>query len=201
MAADFARQRSAATVAAVVFLLLTGTSCERAADPPPQPLAASSPAFQFAQQIGWLHGACLAMTDPNVVAGTRAVLVLMDDPQKTQEVRIGKRTESPESCQPLMEGRKAINAKPGTFFYLLEGGTIDSTDMGFGIVAPPAKPVLANGAISIDLDQNGHSVVFSSCATSEGIKFTVWNDKAYQGTPRWSGYYYLDYDSKPNCPK
>ena len=72
--------------------------------------------------------------------------------------------------------------------------------MGFGIVTPPANPVVVNGLAQADLDKEGHSEVFSSCATSEGIKFAVWTGQPYRGEPRWSGYYYLGYDSKPTCP-
>jgi len=99
-----------------------------------------------------------------------------------------------------MQGRAAVNAKPGMFFYTLATGSIDSADMGFGIVAPPANPKVVNGLARVDLDQNGHSEVFASCATTEGIKFPVWTERAYQGEPRWSGYYYLDYESQPTCP-
>jgi hypothetical protein len=99
-----------------------------------------------------------------------------------------------------MEGRAAINSKPGIFFYTLESSGIGSTEMGFGIVAPPAEPEVVNGLARVDLDRDGQDEVFSSCATTEGIKCAVWTDKAYEGEPRWTGYYYLDYDTTPNCP-
>jgi hypothetical protein len=72
--------------------------------------------------------------------------------------------------------------------------------MGFGIVAPPANPEIVNGLARIDLDQDGRGEVFSTCAATEGINFEVWTEKAYEGEPRWSGYYYLDYESTPTCP-
>ena len=100
----------------------------------------------------------------------------------------------------LMEGRAVMNAKSGMSFYQLEAGSVGTADMGFGIVNPPAKPSLVNGVAQVDLDQDGHHVVFSSCATTEGIRFAAWTDKAYQGNPRWSGYYYMDYEMKPTCP-
>lgn len=93
-----------------------------------------------------------------------------------------------------------MNAKRGVSFYKFETGNISPTDMGFGIVKPPVNPAIVNGLARVDLDQDGHSEVFSSCATTEGIKFAVWTEKAYQGEPRWSGYYYLDYETKPTCP-
>jgi hypothetical protein len=93
-----------------------------------------------------------------------------------------------------------MNAKPGISFYALETESVGSTDMGIGIVEPPASLAVVNGLARVDLNQDGQSEVFSSCATSEGIKFAVWTGKAYQGEPRWSGYYYLDYDLRPTCP-
>ena len=93
-----------------------------------------------------------------------------------------------------------MNAKPGMSFYTLDTGSVGSTDMGLGIVASPANLAVTNGLARVDLDLDGHSEVFSSCATSEGIKFAVWSEKAYHGEPRWSGYYYLDYEMNPTCP-
>jgi hypothetical protein len=64
-----------------------------------------------------------------------------------------------------------------------------------------AQPnVVVNGLVQVDLNHDGQSEVFSSCATSEGIKFAVWTGKAYQVEPLWSGYEYLGYDLQPTCP-
>jgi hypothetical protein len=82
----------------------------------------------------------------------------------------------------------------------LEAADVSSTDMGIGIISPPPSLEVVNGMARVDLDQNGRHEVFSSCATREGVKFAVWTDKAYEGEPRWSGYYYLDYETTPNCP-
>lgn len=191
-------QRAAGRCAVVLLLLGVAVACGRVSEQ--ESHSASSVPFPFAERIGWLHGPCLAIANPNLVAGTPIVLVLTGEPQKVQQARIGERTESPKKCQALMQGRAAVNAKPGMFFYTLETGTIDSANMGFGVVAPPTNPEVVSGVVRMDLDQNGHGEVFSSCATTEGIKFAAWTEKAYQGQPRWSGYYYLDYESQPTCP-
>jgi len=122
------------------------------------------------------------------------------DPQKVQQARSLEPTTAPTTCKALIQGRAATNAKPGISFYALEAGSVSSTDMGIGIVEPPASLAVVNGLAQVDLDQDGQSEVFSSCTTSEGIKFAVWTGKAYQGQPRWSGYYYLGYDLQPTCP-
>jgi hypothetical protein len=72
--------------------------------------------------------------------------------------------------------------------------------MGFGIVAPPASPEVVNGLARVDLDRNGQVDVFTSCAATEGIKFNIWSGKAYEREPRWSAYYYVDYEMTPTCP-
>jgi hypothetical protein len=126
--------------------------------------------------------------------------VILGEPQKVQQSRIQQQTYSPEICKALMPGRAAGNAKPGIFFYALETGSVSPSDMGFGIIAIPANPVVVNGLAKVDLDQDGRDEVFSSCASSEGIKLSVWTEKANQGEPRWSAYYYLDYDTEPTCP-
>ncbi len=188
----------------MVVLLVLGAvvACGRGSEPKPQPQpqpTAGVP-LPIAERIGWLHGPCLAIANPKLAGGTPLTLVLTGEPQTVQQARIGERTVSPERCQALKEGRAAVNAKPGVFFYTLEAGSLDATAMGFGVVPPPAQPEIVSGLARVDLDQNGRREVFSSCATTEGIKFAVWADKAYEGEPRWAAYYYLDYESPPTCP-
>jgi hypothetical protein len=190
--------RSVLRCIAAALLLTFAVACDRLSEQKPQ---ASPPVpFPFAARIGWLHGACLAIANPNLAGGTPVVVVITGEPQKVEQARIGERTDSPQKCQALLEGRAAFNAKPGMIFYTLESGGIERTNMGVGVVAPPTNAEVVGGLVRMDLDRNGHGEVFSSCATTEGIKFAVWTGKAYQGEPRWSGYYYLDYESQPNCP-
>lgn len=183
---------------AIPVLIAAAISCGRKSEPGLP--AATVAAFSFAEGIGWLHGPCLAITNASLARGTPVALVIMAEPQAVQPARIQEPTNSPAACQALMEGRGAVNAKPGMTFYTLEAAGLASTDMGFGIIAPPANPVVVNGMAQADLDRDGHSEVFSSCATSEGIKFAVWTGQPYRGEPRWSGYYYMDYDTKSTCP-
>jgi len=181
----------------VPILAMVAISCACLRDPG---RAAVSEAFSYDQRIGWLHGRCLAISNPNLTPGTTVVVVITGEPQTVERAQIQGQTDSSEACKALMPERAKVNAKPGIFFYALESEKIANTDMGIGIVAPPANPTVVNGLARVDLDRDGGSVVFSSCATSEGMKFGVWTDNAYQGKPRWSGYYYLGYDLTPNCP-
>jgi hypothetical protein len=185
-------------LAAIGALLAAAAACGGASERD-QRKAVAAP-FPFNERIGWLHGPCLAILNADLASGTPVALVIMGEPQRIQQARVKERTTSGATCHVLMDGRAAMNAKAGTFFYALDAGNLESTAMGFGIIAPPASPEVVNGLARVDLDQNGQAEVFSSCATSEGIKFNVWTGKRDEGEPRWSGYYYVDYDITPNCP-
>ncbi len=186
-----------ALVAAIPILELTAVSCGHG-NGQGQPAAAEP--FSYDQRIGWLHGRCLAISNPKLVTGTPVAVIIAGEPQRIEQARIQQPTDSSTTCSALLPPRAKSNATPGTTFYALDASKIEPTDLGFGIVSPPAQPEVVNGVARIDLNRNGHPVVFASCSTSEGIKFTAWTDKAYQGEPRWSKYYYMGYDLTPNCP-
>jgi hypothetical protein len=176
---------------AAAFLLIVGSmACRQGKGPE---------VFPFDRRTGWFHGACLAISDPNLARGTAINLVVMGEPQRVIEGRVGEQISSAASCAPLTEGRRNQNAKPGTSFYGLEGTELGASDMGIGIVAPPQKPVVVNGLAKTDLNSDGRPEIFSSCTTTEGINFAVSTEKPYQGTPLWSAYYYLGYDLEPTC--
>lgn len=175
----------------LAIIAIVVASCSPASEP-----AAKAAAFDFNKQIGWLHGPCFAIAS-EFAAGTPLTLVIAGEPQKVEEAKVQAKTDS--NCPALLEDRAALNKKSGATFYALEGALTPS-DMGFGIVMPPATPAVLNGNAQVDLDGDGKPEVFTSCATSEGVRFAVWSEKAYQGEPRWSAYYYLGYDLTPTCP-
>jgi hypothetical protein len=179
--------------AATLLLIVVGMGCRQGRE------ATKPEVFPLDRRTGWFHGACLAMSDPNLARGTAVNLVVMAEPQRVLQGRIGEKKSSAASCAPLTEGRRSQNAKPGTSFYGLEGTELAATDMGIGIVTPPQKLVVVNGLAQTDLNSDGLPEVFSSCTTTEGINFTVSTEKPYQGNPLWSGYYYLGYDMEPTC--
>jgi len=185
---------------AILILLIAAVSCRKEIETRQPAAAAAGVGFPFTERIGWFQGPCLAISNQHLARGTSVALVITGEPQKLQQARSLEQTTAPETCKALMQGRAKMNAKPGIFFYALEAGSVGSTDMGIGIVEPPAGLAVINGMAQVDLDQDGQSEVFSSCATSEGIKFAVWTGRAYRGELRWSGYYYLDYDLQPTCP-
>jgi hypothetical protein len=177
---------------------------------PPAPLhsTASTPAAAatgstewLAERIGWFHGRCLVIANAHVNPGANVWLVLTTNPQTVAVSKIGPATNSSDICKPLLEDRADENAKPGVAFYSIEAPALQPTDMGIGLVDSPAKPVILNGVAHVDFDNRGHAAAFSSCATTEGVQFSLWDGVPYRGTPRWTGYYYLGYESSPNCPR
>lgn len=182
---------------ATLIVILAMTSCHQVSEPARH--STNREAFPLERRIGWFHGRCFAISDANLARGTTVDLVVMGEPQTVRQAKVGEQTSSAASCPPLMEGRRRQNARAGTSFYRLKETKLTATDMGIGILAPPHKPTVVNGLAETDLNSDGQHEVFSSCATTEGIKFAVWTQRPYQGTPLWSTYYYLGYDMNPTC--
>lgn len=198
MATDVRRGRSRRITGSFLLVAAVASACAGAKE---GAQTKSSPRpFAFDQRIGWLDGPCLAIADSGLAIGTVLAVVLTDEPQSVRRAQLGAPTDAATTCRALLPGRAAMNAKPGMFFYDVTGDSIDTDVMGIGIVSPDTTPAIVGGAAQADLDEDGVREVFSSCATSEGIRFNVWSDQANKGSPRWSGYYYLDYDTTPNCP-
>jgi hypothetical protein len=183
---------------ALPILIVAAVSCGRVSEA--QHPAGAGEAFSYADRIGWFHGPCLAISNPKLTSGTPVGLVVTGAPQRIERTRIVAQTDSSEICKALLPGRMKQNTKSGATFYSLDAGTLAATDMGIGIVSPPADLAVAEGLAGADLAKDGKKKVFSSCATSEAIKFNVWSEKAYRGEPLWSSYYRLDYDVTPTCP-
>ena len=51
-----------------------------------------------------------------------------------------------------------------------------------------------------DMAKDSKLDIHTSCATSEGVMFSVLVCVAYTGKPGWSDDYYLGYDSEISCP-
>ena len=175
----------------ILLLSLTSFSCGRS--------ELRAVTFKFNERIGWLHGPCLAIADANLKAGTPVTLVVMGEPPKILNAAVQESTASAATCPALAEERAAMS-KPGNTFYSLQGRTIGLTEMALAIIGSPAMPTVENGVAKVDLNQDGHSEIFTSCASSEGINFYVWTDEPYRGEPQWTKYYYLGYDLVANCP-
>lgn len=144
--------------------------------PPPEPWA-------FSRQVGVVSGACFAIRNPSLAAGTPLHLVNAMPPQSDTAARV-----------------------EGT------GGTCASGELSAFRVAPQAGPVPAigivgfggslqsdGGMLSADLDGDGQREYFRACTSSEGVHLTIWTGKPLTGRLRWHGYQALGYDVEPDC--
>jgi hypothetical protein len=70
--------------------------------------------------------------------------------------------------------------------------------IGIAVVRPPGRTAAARGP-GVDLDGDRKPEHFRMCASFEGLHFTVWSGEPLKGTLRWHHYYYLGYDTEPDC--
>jgi hypothetical protein len=148
--------------------------------------------------VGWLHGNCIAVKNPEVLSGTRLVVVRLDNGQEIVPSEILRKASDEEECYALTEDRRKVNTDGGLHFYTV---TADKPiELGIGVIQMENDTTFTETKI-VDLNGDGSQDTFSQCATSEGIQFSVWDAAAYESNLIWSGYYYLGYDTEANCPE
>jgi hypothetical protein len=188
----------------VLFIGLYGISaCDHnsvQSDARDVPTTQDSTNFDFSQDAGWVHGNCLAIKH-DLTPGTMLTLVFADPPQKTVRSKIITKAETGADCYMLSDDRKAINQAEDRKFYILDRPEAGADFIAIGIVSDSAKFSVKNHTLMSDLDEDGQYEAYSVCATSEGMKFYIWPEQAYQGEPLWTDYYYLGYDLTPTCPE
>ena len=72
---------------------------------------------------------------------------------------------------------------------------------GLGIINPNENIRVKNKLASFDINGDEKLEFFRSCTSSEGVHLTIWKGKPLQGKRIWHAYYYLGYDTEPNCKK
>ncbi|MDH2433396.1 hypothetical protein QCD60_12520 [Pokkaliibacter sp. MBI-7] len=142
------------------------------------------------QQLGWLHGQCLAIKNAGLVAGSKVQLVLLDEPQTTISGTVESKVTDSSQCFALMDDRRKVNQAAGYQFYRV--ATTEPVELAIGRVSDEQIRLTEP-----DL-RNAH---FSYCSTGEGVQFSVWPVQAYQDKPLWRGYYYTGYDTEADCPE
>jgi len=67
-------------------------------------------------------------------------------------------------------------------------------------IAGFSGPLIRRGRIiTADLDHDGIPEYFRACTSAEGVHFTIWSGAPLAGRRRFHRYYYLGYDTEPNC--
>jgi hypothetical protein len=181
-------------------LLVVAMTCackgKDSAPPAPPPTAtASSVAARpepLEMRLGWVTGVCLATANKSLASGSPIVVVSLDDRAPIVTGTIGGGTTSADTCPALLQDRRKQNESTWSFYELKLPAPVD---LGIGVTGE-AKLVAGR----LDLTGDGAPETFTQCASSEGVWFRVWRGPAYQGTPLWSGYYYLGYDTEVTCP-
>ena len=157
--------------------------------------------YDFNVHIGWLHGNCLAIKAPDLEGRTKLSVVSLGKPQVALEAEIIQRTESGAECHALLQERKDVNNSEGNVFYKVVPASKSPLGLAIGIIGLKGVLRTTDGAVHADLNGDGHEDYFTECSTSEGVQFNVWADAPYKNKALWSAYYYLGYDTEPNCPE
>ena len=132
---------------------------------------------------------CLAIRNSSLRPGRLLQIAGTLDPQDPQArqfsftARVGARRAPPEGD---------LN------FYDV---AIDGVPMlpAIAIVGFRGKIQRAGDSLWADLYGDGQRAFFRSCASFEGIHFTVWTGRPLSGTLLWHQYFYLGYDVEPTC--
>jgi len=185
------RIRQAEYKAVVLFFIVTLLGCSPTPDD-----KTDSGDNEPDMTIGWLHGNCLAVKR-EIDVNIDHLNVVDLDTKKVMPLQFGKIADNAEECYALLEDRASINQQEGRKFYTVV--TNSSVNLAIGIVYSSDK--VKSPEQLTDLDGDGKRDTFTSCSTSEGVNFSVWNGEAYKSKLIWSDYYYLGYDSEADCPE
>lgn len=129
-------------------------------------------------RIGWLHGNCLAVKNPDI-PGNRAITVAaLDEPVRYGRAKVIGPASGADECPALMEDRRSVNIGNGYSFYQVSD--TEGLDLGIGF---------------LDMDAKVRNYHLDYCTTSEGVQFHVRDGSALV----WTGYYYLGYDTEVTC--
>jgi hypothetical protein len=132
-----------------------------------------------------------------------SIIISLDEPPQrilsaSVEEKLGK------SCARYAS--ESGDKNPGSnFFYSLilndyEGEEI-VYDNGIAVIQPERSIQLRNDLAVVDLNDDGKPEYFRRCTGFEGTHFTIWTGKPLKGKRIWHSFYYVDYDTEPNCKK
>lgn len=138
--------------------------------------------IDYENNIGWLHGSCLAIKNKNLSKGVLIKIVHLNEPQNTSIATVSNKAKYNKNCFPLLEDRRTINIDSGYSFYLVKSDL--NINLGIAIVG---------SVMNID------KYTFDYCTTTEGVLYSLKKTGQNNGKNLWSGYYYLGYDSEATC--
>jgi hypothetical protein len=152
-------------------------------------------AFDYASDLGVAmqraNITCLAINNGHLSAGARVALVVLNTPQSIVQAEV---LGSTNVCQSQSENDSGINKYE---IRVLNAKTLPMSP-AIAITGTPRLRV-RRGLVTADLDGNNRKEYFRQCTSGEGVHLTVWTGKPLRGRRRWHRYYYLGYDTDPNC--
>ena len=151
---------------------------------------AAKDSLKTVNDLGWLHGNCLAIRNSNLSNGQKLSILLLDEKNHFANGKITGTAVSGD-CAALLNDRKVINQDAGFSFYKVS--TPNTIDLAIG--------VLMEDRNSFDTNVLHNPDNFAYCTSSEGIVFSLWDKGAYGGKKLWSEYYLLGYETESNCPE
>lgn len=144
---------------------------------------------------------CLRTKNGDLAEGTSIKIItsFFESPQKILSANIEKKLQ--ESC--AWEDSEAGENPENTSYYSLSLSSekIEKSHIGTGIALINPKKTAKSSAklVSVDLNEDGKDEYFRGCTSSEGLHLTIWTGKPLKGKRIWHSYYYLGYDTEPNC--
>ena len=133
----------------------------------------------------------LAMDGPALDPGTKITLVTIDDPQKVSFAVIKDQITGSEIMA------KHIVQAP---YYEVTPSPASGVLPSLAIAIVDRLEVEQQGSIAIlRAGKNSDTIRVRSCASSEGLHFTLWAGEPLKSTRLWHMYYYLGYDVEPDC--
>ena len=159
--------------------------------------------FDFKSKIGVVDSSeegklCLIIANPNLAVADSINLVVLSKPQRVLKTRVTEKLD--RSCS------KTLTENESFYSLRLErdgGSELKNFDVPLIAVAVVSKQPLkvSRGQARKDLDNDGRPEFFRSCASNEGLHFTVWTGQPLSGKRRWHFYYYLGYDVVLSCKR
>lgn len=152
---------------------------------------------------GSIENVCFRTKNGDLAKDTAVSIVtsLYESPQKVLNAKIEKKLE--KSCARYAS--ESTDKNPGENFYyklsLLEEVDEYQEVFGIGVIEPKTPFQIQNNLVSIDLNGDGKAEFFRRCAGFEGTLFAIWTGKPLKGKQVWYSFYYVDYDTEPNCKK
>ncbi len=171
-------------------------------------LQPESKAKDINQKIGIVDGdvekICFRTKKNNLDENTPVSIVtsLDESPQKVLNAVVKKKLQ--ESCS--RRASESTDTNPGKNFYYslaLKDEKVDEYQevFGIGVIGPEKSFRFQDGLANIDLNSDGKNEFFRKCTGYEGALFAIWKGKPLKGKQIWFSFYYVDYDTEPNCKK